>query len=303
MPAKPPTCGTRSPASGRPDPGHAPNKYLSSTELAAGAQGSAQADAELNAGPLSAGVSAALNAKAGFGRIGYGSEKGDYELLGGVNAEADGHLGEDLFGSEAEGEGNLSTSVKVLFSPSGKPEELEVEATGDGVWHVAPPSVNNVQLPDRVTVPSDDGGDSGVKQSGGQPSGGEHSGSEPSEGGGGEKEPMLEISNNSAEGSGYGSGFSGSLDLQQDPQAEQDLNGLLEGNPTKIDSLINDMNSSGDESVWTYRASRSSSTYGGHASFVAGGAASVSTGSATLEDNPPEMRRDGGKWYPASQAP
>jgi Flp pilus assembly pilin Flp len=275
---------------GAPGAGSLPHKNLYSSSVSAGAQGSADAGADANFGPLSAGVKAAVDAHAGLGHVSYGPDKGDWQLLGGLDGTASGHLSEDLFGGTAEGQGTISGDVTVLFSPDGTPKELEVTAQGDGVWHVAPPSSFNPKLPDKIPI----------GESGGEKKPGESSGGGSSEGG---KEPLLTFSSDSSEGSGYGSEFSGTLDLATHPQAAQDVNALLEGNPTKIDALINDMNTSGEERVWNYKVDRSDSTYGASGNFVVGAAGHVSDGSASMEDSPPQIREDGGEWHSAAGAP
>lgn len=282
---------------GAPGSGSLPHKYLYSSSVSAGAQGSADAGATADFGPLSAGVNAAVDAHAGLGHVNYGADKGDWQLLAGLDGTASGHLSEDLFGGTAEGEGNISGDVTLLFSPNGTPQTLEVDATGDGVWRVAAPNLGNFnpRLPDNIPVKG------GQDESGGGSSGAGSSGSRSSESGSeGGGEPLLDFSSDSTDGSGYGSEFSGTLDLTQDPAAEQDVNELLEGDPAKIDALINDMNTSGEERVWTYKVDRSDSTYGMSGNFIAGAGAHVTNGTATMQDNPPEIRQDGGKWYSAA---
>ena len=275
---------------GAPGSNSLPHKNLYSSSVSAGVQGSADAGADANFGPLSAGVKAAIDAHAGLGHVSYGPDKGDWQLLGGLDGTASGHLSEDLFGGTAEGQGTINGDVTVLFSPNGTPKELEVTASGDGVWHVAPPSAFNPRLPSSISV----GESPGAKKPGGEPSGGS------SEGG---KEPLLKFTSDSSEGSGYGSEFSGSLDLSADPAAAQDVNSLLEGDPTKIDALINDMNTSGEERVWNYKVDRSDSSYGASGNLVVGAAGHVNDGSASMQDSPPQIREDGGKWHSAAGSP
>jgi hypothetical protein len=278
---------------GAPGSGSLPHKNLYSSSVSAGAQGSADAGADANFGPLSAGVKAAVDAHAGLGHVSYGPDKGDWQLLGGLDGTAGGHLSEDLFGGTAEGQGTINGDVTVLFSADGTPKQLEVTASGDGVWHVAAPSGFDPKLPSSISV----GESPGEKKPAGDGGGSEGGGSE------GGKEPLLKFTSDSSEGSGYGSEFSGSLDLTTHPDAAQDVNSLLEGDPTKIDALINDMNTSGEERVWNYKVDRSDSSYGASGNFVVGAAGHVNDGSASMEDSPPEIREDGGKWHSAAGSP
>jgi Flp pilus assembly pilin Flp len=282
---------------GAPGSSSLPHKNLYSSSVSAGVQGSADAGADAGFGPLSAGVKAAVDAHAGLGHVSYGPDKGDWQLLGGLDGTATGHLSEDLFGGTAEGQGTINGDVTVLFSPNGTPKELEVTASGDGVWHVAPPSGLNPRLPDSIKVKQPEGG---AGSGSGSPEGGSSQGGGSSEG---SKEPLLDFSSDSSEGSGYGSEFSGTLDLSAHPQAEQDLGALLRGDPTKIDALVNDMNTSGEERVWNYKVNRSDSSYGASGNFVVGAAGHVSDGTATMQDSPPEMREDGGRWHSAAGSP
>ena len=91
--------------------------------------------------------------------------------------------------------------------------------------------------------------------------------------------------------------FTGTLDLSSDPQAEQDVNLILQGDPAPIGDLVSQLNSNGTESVQTFQITRSSTTYGAKASVVAGLGASLSDGTSNATYSPPETREDGGKWH------
>lgn len=269
-------------ASGAPNQGSLPHKYLSSTAAGAGLQGSGDAKAGVDFGPLSAGVGASLDAHAGMEHIGYGPEKGDWQLVGGLDGNADGSLAGVLFGAQADGAGNVNGEVSVTFSPSGTPETLEISAYGDGVWGVSPPTNAKLEVPGSS---SSEGGSSGSGE-GGDGSGGESG-----------KEPLLSIESDGSEGSGVGSMFTGTLNLANDPQAEQDVNLILQGDPAPIGDLVHQLNTSGTESVQTYHISRSSSTYGGKASVGVGVGASLIGGSSSAKYSPPETRENGGPWH------
>ena len=275
-------------ASGAPNQGSLPHQYLSSTSTGGGLQGSADAKAGVNFGPLTAGVGAAIDAHAGVEHIGYGPDKGDWQITGGLDGEADGGLADALLGAQADGAGNVSGEVSVTFSPNGTPQTLEVVASGDGVWGIAPPHDAQVEVPGS----SNEGGSSSEGGSSGE------GGSEPghqSDGGG--DEPLLSIDSNGYSGSGVGSMFTGTLDLSSDSQAEQDVNLILQGDPAPIGDLVSQLNSNGTESVQTFQITRSSTTYGAKASVVAGLGASLSDGTSNATYSPPETREDGGKWH------
>lgn len=269
-------------ASGAPSQDSLPHKYLTSTSTGGGAQGSADAGAHVDFGPLQAGVNASLEANAGLQHINYGSEKGDWQLVAGLDGSADGDLADWLLGAQADGAGNIQGDVNVTFSPSGAPETLEVSASGDGVWDVAPPSSARVDIPGS----SSGNPEGGSSKGGGAPSGGESG-----------KEPLLTLETRGGGGNGVGSTFTGTLDLSSDPQAAQDVTLILEGDTSALGDLIDQMNSSGTETIQSYRISRSNSTIGGSLSVGAGGGASLSNGSSTATYNRPKMRENGGKWH------
>ncbi|MFZ0041970.1 MAG: hypothetical protein WAK93_11735 [Solirubrobacteraceae bacterium] len=285
-------------ASGAPGPSSLPKQDLSSTAVGVGAQGSAEANANADFGPLQAGVNASLDAHAGLQRVTYGPDKGDLQLTAGLDGTADGSLMDALFGGQASGLGTANGEVTVTFSPNGHPEQLEVAASGDGVWSVAPASSVHLEAPSSgEDGKSGSGGSDGSGGSGGSEGSGGKSGSDS---GGGSDDSPLSIDHDGAGGSGVGTSFVGTLNLATHPQAEQDLESLLEGNPVEISSLVNDMNTEGDESVQTYKLSRSNSSWGASGSVGVGLGAGVDDGSSSATYKPPETRTDGGKWQSGS---
>jgi hypothetical protein len=175
--------------------------------------------------------------------------------------------------------------VTVTYSPNGTPLTLQITASGDGVWGAS--GVQNVGA--KVPVgSSSEGGASGQGGSAG-------------EGGGGAKPPTLEILTKRTGGSGSGTSFTGTLNLATDPAAQQDLQGLLQGDPTRLGDLINQLNSNGTESLQTYHISRSSSTYGAKLSAGVGVGGELNDGSSSATYDPPTTRRDGGPWHTARQ--
>lgn len=265
-------------ASGAPSQGSLPHQYLNSSTTGGGLQGSGAAGAHVNFGPLQDAVNISLQANGGLQRITYGSQKGDWQLVAGLSGTADGTLADWLFGSQADAAGNVEGDVNVTFSPNGTPESLDVTASGDGVWDVGQPSYAGAQVP---------GSEDGSSKEGGKPS----------EGG---KEPLLSLETDSSEGSGEGSMFTGELDLSKDPQAAQDVTSILEGDPSALGDLINQMNSTGTESVQTYHITRSNSKVGASASAGVGLGGSLSDGSSNATYTPPKTREDGGKWHTGS---
>ena len=97
-----------------------------------------------------------------------------------------------------------------------------------------------------------------------------------------------------------GTSFVGTIDLAQHPQAEQDLQSVLEGDPAKIPALIDDMNSEGTETVQTYHITQSQSKWGASGSVGVGLGAGVDDGSSSANYDPPETRTDGGPWQKGS---
>lgn len=265
-------------AKGAPGDGSLPKQYLSSTAVGAGGQGSANASAGVDFGPLSADVSASLAGNAGLEHITSGPQKGDWQLAAGLDGNAGGSLAAALFG-DASAAGNITASAVVTFSPSGKPQQLEITASGDGVWDVGPPS-NDITL----KVPG--------KSSSGSQSSGSDAGSKASS----SKEPLLSVESQSGGGSGVGTSFDATLDLTSDPQAVADLQSLLRGDPTKVGALIADVNSNGVETVQGYKISRSDSSWGAQVSAGVGGGAQISDGGSTVTYNSPKTRKYGGQW-------
>jgi Flp pilus assembly pilin Flp len=267
-------------ASGAPGSGSLPHQYLTASATGGGLQGSGDAGAHVSFGPLQDGVSASLDAHAGLEHIGYGSQNGDWQLVTGLDGTADGELANVLFGNELGAAGNVTGDAKVTFSPSGAPLSLEVTASGDGVWDIAPASHAE------VNVPGSEGGSSqGSSGKGGKPAG---------EGGG---EPLLKVESNSSGGSGVGSMFTGELDLSKNSQAVQDIESILSGNSYTIPDLVNQMNSHGTETVQTYQITRSTSSFGASVSAGVGVGVGLNDGSANLTYNRPKTRENGGKWH------
>ena len=274
-------------ASGAPNQGSLPKKYLTSTSTGGGLQGSGDAKAGVNFGPLSAGVGASIDAHAGMVHINSGSEKGDWQLTAGLDGTADGGLTDALFG-QATGAGNVNGEVSVTFSPNGTPETLEISAYGDGVWGLSAPTNGKAEVP---------GSDSGSEPGSGSESGSKESGSS----GEGGDEPLLSVSSDGYSGSGVGSVFTGTLDLSNDPQAEQDVNSILSGNTAAIPDLISQVNSDGTESLQNYHITRSSTNVGAQLSAGPGVGANLNDGSSSATYSPPETREDGGQWHKQSQ--
>jgi hypothetical protein len=267
-------------ASGAPNQGSLPKKYLTSTSTGGGLQGSGDAKAGVNFGPLSAGVGASIDAHAGMAHISSGSEKGDWQLTAGLDGSADGGLTDALFG-QATGAGNVNGEVSVTFSPSGTPETLEISAYGDGVWGLSTPTNAKGEIPGSGSG-SESGSESGSKE-GGSGEGGD--------------EPLLSASSDGYSGSGVGSVFTGTLDLSNDPQAEQDVNSILSGNTAPIGDLIRQLNSSGTETLQNYHITRSSTNVGAQLSAGPGVGVNLNDGSSSATYSPPETREDGGQWH------
>jgi hypothetical protein len=285
-------------ASGAPSQGSLPHKYLSSTSAGGGLQGSSDARAGVNFGPLSTGVGASLDAQAGIERINYGSEKGDWQLTAGLDGSADAGLTDALFG-QADGAGNVSGEVSVTFSPNGSPEKLEVSAYGDGVWGIGAPQNAKVDVPGSDSGSGSDGGSSDEGASSGE-NGSSGEGDASSEGDSGD-EPLLSVESDGYGGSGVGSVFTGTLDLSSDPQAEQDVNSILSGNPAPIGNLVSQVNAHGTETLQNYQITRSTSNVGAKLSVGAGVGVGLNNGSSNATYNPPETRENGGRWHQESQ--
>lgn len=279
-------------ATGAPNQGSLPHKYLSSTSAGGGAQGSGDASAGVYFGPLSAGVSASLDAHAGLEHINYGPEKGDWQLTGGLDGNADGSLAGVLFGAQANGAGNVSGEVSVTFSPNGAPQTLEISAYGDGVWGIGPQQNAKVDIPN---TSSTEGGSSSSTTTTAGGSNRDKSGGESG------KEPLLSVQSQGVNGSGVGSLFTGTLDLSNDPQAEQDITSILSGNTAPIGDLITQINSKGTETIQNYQITRSSSNVGVNASVGVGVGVGLNNGSSSANYAPPEIRQDGGKWHQEPQ--
>jgi hypothetical protein len=216
--------------------------------------------------------------------INSGSEKGDWQLTAGLDGSADGGLTDALFG-QATGAGNVNGEVSVTFSPNGTPETLEISAYGDGVWGLSTPTNAKANVPGSGSG-SESGSESGSKEGGSSGEGGD--------------EPLLSVSSEGYSGSGVGSVFTGTLNLSNDPQAEQDVNSILTGNTAPIGDLISQLNSNGTEALQNYHITRSSTNVGAQLSAGPGVGANLNDGSSSATYSPPETREDGGQWHKES---
>ncbi len=264
-------------AKGAPTQHSIDGRYLTATAAGGGVQGSASAGAGANIGSLGADIKASVSAQAGLERINSGDLKGDWQGTVRLTLDGDGSLGDALFGPHASGIGSLDGDVTVTFGPDFTPRELEVTASGDGVWEA---TGQGGQAPEG----SAHGGTSA--ESGSGEGGGE----------GGKSEPLLSISHDGAGGEGVGSKFVGSLDLSDDPAAQSALEQVLQGNTSQIPVLISDMNANGTEYTQSYHVKKSTSTYGGELNAGGGGGAELNDGSSSACYNPPRVRQDGGPW-------
>jgi hypothetical protein len=239
-------------------------------------QGTASAGAGANIGSLGADIKASVSAQAGLEHINSGALKGDWQGTVHLTVDGDGSLGDALFGPHASGIGSLDGEVTVTFGPDFAPRELEVTASGDGVWET---TAEGGQVPEG----SAHGGTSSESGGGG-------------EGEGGKSEPLLNVSHEGAGGEGVGSRFVGTLDLSDDPAAQAALEQVLEGNTSMIAVLIADMNAHGTEYTQSYHVNKSSSTYGGEVNLGGGGGAELNDGSSSACYDPPRVRQNGGPW-------
>jgi hypothetical protein len=255
-------------------------RYLTATAAGGGVQGTASAGAGANVGSLGADIKASVSAQAGLERINSGEQKGDWQGTVHLSVDGDGSLGDALFGPHASGIGSLDGEVTVTFGPDFTPRELEVTASGDGVWEA---TGEGGQVPE--------GSAHGGTAEGG---GGENSGG--GEGEGGKSEPLLSVSHDGAGGEGVGSKFVGKLDLSDDPAAQAALEQVLQGNTSQIPVLIADMNAHGTEYTQSYHLQKSSSTYGGEVNVGGGGGAELNDGSSSACYDPPRVRQNGGPW-------
>lgn len=252
-------------------------RYLTATAAGGGVQGTASAGAGANIGSLGADIKASVSAQAGLERINSGAEKGDWQGTVRLSLDGDGSLGDALFGPHASGIGSLDGEATVTFGPDFTPRELEVTASGDGVWEAT--------------------GDGGQAPEGSAHGGtSSESGDGEGEGGGGESEPLLSVSHEGAGGEGVGSKFVGTLDLSDDPAAQNALEQVLEGNTSEIPVLIADMNAHGTEYTQSYHLKKSDSTYGGEVNLGGGGGGELSDGSSSACYDPPRVRQNGGPW-------
>jgi hypothetical protein len=250
-------------------------RYLTATATGGGVQGTASAGAGANIGSLGADIKASVSAHAGLERINSGADKGDWQGTVRLSVDGDGSLGDALFGPHASGIGSLDGEVTVTFGPDFKPRELEVTASGDGVWEA---TGEGGQAPE------------------GSAHGGTSSESGGGEGEGGKSEPLLGVSHEGAGGEGVGSKFVGTLDLSDDPAAQAALEHVLEGDTSQIPVLIADMNAHGTEYTQSYHLKKSSSTYGGEVNVGGGGGAELNDGSSSACYDSPRVRQNGGPW-------
>ncbi len=270
-------------AKGAPTQHSIDGRYLTATAVGGGAQGSASAGAGANIGSLGADIKASVSAQAGLEHINSGEQKGDWQGTIALSVDGDGSLGDAMFGPHASGIGTLEGDVTVTFGPDFTPRELEVSASGDGVWEANP--------------------------NGGQaPEGSAHVGTAPESGGGegkdgeaaGKSEPLLSLSHDAAGGDGVGSKFVGKLDLSDDPAAQAALEQVLRGNTSQIPALIADMNAHGTEYIQNYHVKKSTSTWGGEVNVGGGGGAELNDGSSSACYDPPRVRQNGGPWTTAT---
>ncbi len=279
-----------------PSTGSVPHRYLNSTAVGGGLQGSAEAKAAVNAAGFSAGVGGSADGNIGVQRFTYGSQKGDWQVVAGLDASGGANLGAALFGPQASAVGTINRELAVTLSPDGKPLEVEVAASGDGVWGVVPagPNLGGVRIPTS-------GGPSGAGESG---TGGSEPGAKPAGGEGGGaagSAPALSFDSTTTSGSGTGSSFVGTLDLQDDPQAAADVQAVLHGDTSKISAVIHDMNTSGTETVQSYGITRSNDSVGAQWSDGVGLGGHINDSGSTATYNPPKTRVGGGPWQTGSQ--
>ncbi len=272
-------------AHGAPSASSLPSQDLTSTATGGGIQGDADASAGAYLGSLNASVSASLKGDGGLEKITSGPKKGDWQATISLSGDASGSLAQSLFGPHADGEGNVSGEVNVVFSPQWKPLSIEIAGSGDGVWSLGGSSTTVGDLHGHAgTAP-----EGGSEPAAGQPA-------KPGEASGGGHEPLLSLSHEGGEGSGVGSTFTGEIDLAADPAAAADLESILHGDVSKISTLVGDMNSRGTETVQSYHVDRSHSTIGAEANVGVGLGASESDSTSNACYDPPRERIDGGPW-------
>lgn len=264
-------------------------RYLTATALGGGVQGSASAGAGANLGSLGADIKASVSASGGLERINSGSQKGDWQGTVHLSVEGDGSLGDALFGPHASGIGSLDGEATVTFGPGGTPQELEITASGSGVWEG---SASGGGVPEGSvhggTSSESGGGEGGSGGGEGKPGG--------SAGEGGKSEPLLSLSHEAAGGDGVGSKFVGTLDLTDDPAAVAALAQVLQGNTAGVPVLVDEMNAHGTEYTQSYHLTQSSSTWGGEVNLGGGGGAELNDGSSSACYDPPRVRQNGGPW-------
>lgn len=262
---------------GAPGPSSLPHNQLSSHSVGLGvyASGSAQADAHVQGvGGGGAGVSA--NAQITASRIDYGAQKGDKQYQISLGGAGDATLATSLFGGkQASGAASLQGSATVTVSPSGKPLQLVVDASGQGVWSAGPSSDKHASLP---------GTDKSDPSPGGKTSAVSHA------------EPALELNSNTAGGSGGGAEFQATLDLTNNPSAASDVQALLHLNLTKIPAVVDDMNKSGTEQVQTFHAQQSNSSFDVQGNFGVGLGAGLTNASSRECVQSIQVRQAGGSW-------
>jgi hypothetical protein len=261
-------------------------RYLTATALGGGAQGTASAGAGANVGSLGADIKASVSAQAGLEHVNSGALKGDWQGTVRLTLDGDGSLGDALFGPHASGIGSLDGEVTVTFGPDFTPRELEVTASGDGVWEATGQGGQPPEGSAHGGTSSESGGGASSEPGGGGTG----------EGSGGGSEPLLSVSHEGAGGEGVGSKFVGTLDLSHDPAAQAALEQVLSGDTSQIPVLIADMNAHGTEYTQSYHLQKSSSTYGGEVNVGGGGGAELNDGSSSACYDPPRVRQNGGPW-------
>ena len=294
---------------GAPSSSSVDKKYLSTQGYGGGIQASASADASAEIpSVVSAQVSASIAASGGFVKITSGAQKGDWQGVVTLNADAGGALSSDLVGAKAGASAQGDGSLVVTMSPSGQLLSLEVDATGSGTWELRGPS--GPQLPSSVSIPGSSSSEghgssssSGAGATGGS-SGGSASGSSTGSGsgsGGGEADPLLKLSNETKDEHGVGSQFTGELDLAEHPDAAAAVSAVLHGNLSDISTVIGDMNTEGTETVRTFKATNSTDNYGVEVNAGVGvGLGTDSSSSSTTTVGHPVTRTDGGPWQASS---
>lgn len=260
-----------------PGEGSLPHNQLSShsTGLGVYASGSAQAEAHAD-GLGGGGVGVSANAQVTAARIDYGSQKGDKQYQISFGGTGDASLSQSLFGGgQADGTASVQGSAVVTVSPSGRPLQLTVDASGQGVWSIGPSSDQHAELPGSGENSGSSGGKSSLVS---------------------HEEPALEVSNGNSGGSGAGADFQATLDLTDNRAAASDVQGLLHLDLSKIPAVVNDVNRYGTEQLSTFHAQQSSSNVDvqGNLGFGVGGGVNDDSGKQCVDSI--QVRQGGGGW-------